>query len=241
MTTASKIHFETYGHGAPLVLGYPLTASKLPDSPAPEALRGYLERLSDRYRVLVVDYPNVGRSEPINACDFTAERACTDVLQVANASGFRRFAWWGYSWSGILGLLLAGYTDRLTALVCGGWPPLGELHRDLLDACRATARIKPAQQLYVTFYESLQYWREADWIQRLSGPRLVYAGAEDVIERAGIRMATTEKLRAHRGQLEAWGWHVEEIPRADHDVWTNPAAVVPVVRPFLDQALGTPT
>lgn len=235
------MHFESYGQGAPLMLGYPLTASKLSDSPAPKALEGYLERLTDRYRVLVLDYPNVGRSEPIAATEFTAERACAEVLQVADASGFDRFAWWGYSWGGLLGLLLGGRTARLTALVCGGWPPLGGLHRDLLHACRATARVNPAQQLYVTFYESLQHWQEADWIRRLSGPRLVYAGAEDVIEREGIRMATTEKLRAHRAQLEAWGWRVEQIPRADHAVWANPSAVVPVVRPFLDQALGLPT
>ena len=235
------MHFEMYGRGTPLLLGYPLTASTLSDSPAPEALAGYLEPLTDRYRVLVLDYPNLGRSAPIAASEFTAERACADILQVADASGFDRFAWWGYSWGGLMGLLLAGCTERLTALVCGGWPPLGGLHHEVLHSCRATARAKPAEQLYVTFYESLQHWKETEWIRRLSGPRLVYVGAEDVIEREGIRMATTEKVRAHRAQLEAWGWRVEEIPGANHGVWANPAAVVPVVRPFLDHALGVRT
>ena len=241
MALKPPIHFETYGQGPALMLGYPLMASKIPDSPAPRALEGYLGRLTDHYRVLVMDYPNMGRSEPIPAGELTAGRVCDDLLRVADAATFDRFAWWGYSWGGIVGLLLAGRTDRLTGLVCGGWSPLGGLHRDVLESCRATRRTLAQQEQYVTFYESIQDWQEAQAVRGLSCPRMAYAGSEDVIERGGARMETAAKLRAHRRDLEMLGWEVEEIPGADHSVWTDPGSVVPRVRPFLDKATGRGT
>lgn len=237
MRPGATVHFEAIGQGLPLILGYPFTASEVPEDPGRHARQGYLQRLTDRYRVLLMDYPNIGRSAPIPAEELTAERVCADLLHVADAAGFDRFAWWGYSWGGIVGLQLAGRTDRLTALVCGGWPPLGNLDSKVLAACRATTETLEYQRQYITFYESLEGWAEAEWVSRIRCPSMAYVGSDDVIERGGIRMETAATLRAHRPQLEQWGWHVCEIPERDHSLWTDPDAVVPLVGSFLDAKL----
>jgi dienelactone hydrolase len=232
----ASIHFETSGQGFPLILGYPLTVSEVPEDPGRGAMRGYLERLTDRYRVLVMDYPNMGKSEPIPPGELSADRVCADLLRVADAAGFERFAWWGYSWGGVIGLQLACRTDRITALVCGGWPPLGNLYPKVLQSCRALVGTLEYQRQYVTFYESIRAWPEEESVKRIRCPRMAYVGSDDVIERGGVTMATAATLRAHRQELESHGWQVREIPGRDHSVWTDPSIVVPIVRPFLDES-----
>jgi pimeloyl-ACP methyl ester carboxylesterase len=234
----AAVHFETSGHGYPLILGYPITASEVPEDPGGAVKKGYLDRLTDRYRVVVMDYPNIGKSKPIPATDLTADRVCADLLRVADAAGFDRFAWWGYSWGGVIGLQLACRTNRLTAFVCGGWPPLGNLYPKVLQSCRATVGTLEFQKQYVTFYESIRDWPEAESLKRITCPRLAYAGSEDVIERGGVKVETTAMLRAHRQELVNRGWQVSEIAGRDHSVWTDPSVVVPIVRPFLNRALG---
>src|SRR4029077_5517306 len=132
--------YEVHGRGFPLVLGYPIKASPTPEDPDGTLLKGYLSRLTDRYRVLAMDYPPFGQGEstrdwgPSDA--FTADRVCEELFAVADAAGFNRFVWWGFSWGGLIGLQLAWRSDRIAALVCGGWPPLGGPYADLLLAMR---------------------------------------------------------------------------------------------------------
>jgi pimeloyl-ACP methyl ester carboxylesterase len=136
-------------------------------------LDGYLDRLSDRYRVLRVDYPSIGGSRDIAPEALTADRVCADLLAVASAAGFDRFAYWGYSWGAAVGLQLAARTDRLTALVLGGWPPLGAPYDGILQATRLkqpdpepsslkVLRSKAQYRQWETFYVSLQGWPEAE-------------------------------------------------------------------------------
>jgi hypothetical protein len=234
MAPNCAIHFETSGRGYPLILGYPITACLLAQDPGGRAKRGYLDRLTDRYRVLVMDYPNIGQSVPIPAADLTAERVCADMLRVADAAGFERFAWWGYSWGGVIGLQLACRTDRVAALICGGWPPLGDLYPQVLQSCRAAPGDIEHHRQYVTFYESIQGSEEAEAVRRLTCPRMTYCGSQDEIERDGVKISIAATVHAHRQELESWGWQVSEIAGRDHSLWTDPEAVVPVVRPFLD-------
>jgi pimeloyl-ACP methyl ester carboxylesterase len=83
-------------------------------------LNGYLGGLTDRYSVLVMDPPGQGKSARLPAEEFTADRFCNDPLGVADAAGFERFAWLGYSWGGVMGLQLAWRSNRLSTLICGG-------------------------------------------------------------------------------------------------------------------------
>jgi len=234
MSSRPAIHFERQGEGFPLFLGYPITASEVPEDPGQAAAKGYLGRLTDRYSVVVMDYPNIGRSDPIPADELTADRVCADLLRVADAAGFERFAWWGYSWGGVIGLQLACRTDRVAALICGGWPPLGNLYPKVLQSCRATVDEFAYQRQYVTFYESIRDWPESERVRALTCPRMTYFGSEDEVERGGVTMSIAGTLRAQRSELERCGWQVQEIPGRDHSLWTDAGLVVPLVRPFLD-------
>jgi len=225
----------------PVLLGYTVTATATEDDPDGAILANYLARLRD-YRVIVMDYPNLGKSTIRPAREFTAERACADLLEVADAAGVGRFVWWGFSWGGAIGLQLATRTDRVCGLVCGGWPPLGGLYAELLQVTRIVAANAPVDgppvDHYARFYESVQGWPEGEAVGRLACPRLAYFGSTDDLEMAGINLPLATTFRARRSELEASGWSVVEIPGRDHSVWTDASTVVPIVRPFLDRLAG---
>ena len=86
--------------------------------------RGFYDQLTDRYRVVVIDNSAFDNPPANIAASQTADRVCADILAVADAAGVDRFAWFGFSFGSVVGLQLASRTSRLSALVCGGWPPL---------------------------------------------------------------------------------------------------------------------
>lgn len=241
--------------GVPLVIGLPLMASHTaifgPESAA--LLDAYLGALTDRYRVLRIDYPSIGASADIAPHALTADRVAADWLAVADAAGFDRFAYWGYSWGAAAGLQLAARTDRLSALVIGGWPPLGAPVSALLHATRLKAadpepsslvvlRSKAQYAQWGRYYESLASGpSEAEIAARLerSGlPRLLFFGAEGDLVEAGIPVPIAATCRRWRERLEAGGWQVIEFPGQGHGVTMRADLVLPPVRAFLDAALA---
>lgn len=238
-----------HGQGQPLMITLPLMASfvELFGSDLRPVLDGYLDRLTDRYRVLLVDYPSIGGSCDIAPQDLTADRVCRDLLGVARAAGFDRFAYWGYSWSGAVGLQLAGRTDRLTALAIGGWPPLDGPYREILAAARKKAPapepssmkvLRSAAQYaqWIAYYESMHDWPELRVVRDIACPRMVYFGEQGDLIEAGIPVTIASNIRRHRETLQAWGWTVHEVPGHGHGVCMMPELVVPPVRAFLDKA-----
>src|SRR5579875_3458758 len=247
------VYYEVYGTGAPLFLGFPLMASQreIFGESGESILRGFLDRLTDRYQVLLVDYPSIGRSRSIPPAELTADRVCADLLGVADAAGFDRFVWWGYSWGAAAGLQLASRTDRLTALVIGGWPPLGGPYAEILRASLANVddpppytRVvlrEPAQYAqWVTFYQSVQEWPEAEAVAGIRCPRMVFFGAEGDVEPGGVQVPIASTIRERRAELEALGWRVVELSGHGHGAGLEPEVVVPIVRDFLDAAVLTP-
>jgi pimeloyl-ACP methyl ester carboxylesterase len=134
------------------------------------ATSGYFEALAKQYRVVAIDYPPRDPSRSF-VDSFTAERVCHDILTVADETRVDRFAWFGFSWGAVVGLQLAIRTDRLTALVCGGWPPLGGQYRETLATAEAVAA-RGGDKLYVTYYRSLQNWSDREAISKLTCPAL---------------------------------------------------------------------
>ena len=247
---ASGVFYELQGQGTPLLVGLPLFASftQIFGSELQPVLDGYLDRLTDRYRVLRVDYPSIGGSRDIAPEDLTADRVCADLLAVASAAGFDRFAYWGYSWGAAVGLQLAARTDRLSALVLGGWPPLGAPYDDLLRATRLkqadpepssmkVLRSKDQYRQWEAFYAGLQGCPEAESVARIACPKLLYFGADGDLVEAGIPVRIASIIREHRATLEAQGWLVHELPGQGHGVCMVPELVVPPVRAFLDRTL----
>lgn len=247
---ATGVFYALHGQGRPLMITLPLMASHTEIFGAESAtmLAGYLDRLTDRYQVLLVDYPGIGGSRDIAPHELTADRVCADLLVVASAAGFDRFAYWGYSWSGAVGLQLASRTDRLTALVIGGWPPLDGPYDNILAAARrklghpessSMKILRSAAQYaqWIHFYESLHGWHERDAVQRIACPRLVYFGANGDLVEAGLPVTIASNIRRHRDTLASQGWTVHEVVGADHGGAALPEPVVPTVRRFLDTVL----
>lgn len=237
-----SVHFKVFGSGTPLILGYPIRLHGAAGDMGAAALPGYLERLTDCYQVLVMDYPYQDSVAKSARPRMTADQVCKDLIAVADAAGFARFVWWGFSWGGLVGLQLASRSDRVSGLVCGAWPPLEGPCADTLRAIRVLASDPPpgltvSPEQFVPFYESVQNWDEAAALETIRCPRLVFVGSDDEFELAGVKLRFAATIRQHRPFLEKNGWCVTEIPGRDHSVYADPAAVVPVVREFLDRAI----
>lgn len=247
------VYFELHGpqDGEPLFLGFPLMAraEEFMGAGAEAVLKGFLPHFTDRYRVLVADYPSIGRSVAIDPLAFTADRVVRDYLGVATAAGFDRFALFGFSWGAAAAKQVAARTDRVTALAIGGWPPLEAPYADILRATLHTLpnpgpevmvvlRDKAQYAQWSTFYRSLEGWSEGEAMAALTCPRLVFVGSEGDVETGGVSIPIASIVRRRRTDLEAQGWKVEEIPGQPHGVGVNGAVVGPIVRAFLDGALG---
>lgn len=184
---------------------------------------------------------------------------------MADAAGADRFAYYGYSWLALAGLQLAIRTDRLTALAMGGFPPLAGPYGQMLTVTRAAHRmalasrdkqpdsavdIRPGDwdavefsqtpdqtQQYVTLYESVQNFDERTALDRLSIPRLAFAGANDNITYGprwdSAYVAIADPLSRHRDELIRQGWTVELIPDTDHMSAMQVGNVLPILIPWL--------
>jgi pimeloyl-ACP methyl ester carboxylesterase len=247
---ASGVYFEVHGKGPAVMVGLPLMASH--QETFGEAMMsvhdGYVAPLRDRYSLILIDYPSIGRSRDIAPEALTADRVCADLLSVSTAAGHERFAFWGYSWSGAVGLQLASRTDRLSALVVGGWPPLGGPYTNILKAARRKiGAVEPGARVILRnddqyrqwsyYYDSMIGWDEAAATAAISCPRLGYFGGKGDLVEAGLRVNIASAFRANRTQLEALGWEIEEFPDQGHEVCMDAALVVPRVAAFLDKVL----
>ncbi len=191
-----------------------------------------LDSLTEHYRVIAMDYPpaEILNSQSNAVFDaFTPERVCADILAVADMEGASRFAFYGYSWGGVVGLQLATRTNRLSALVCGGWPPLGAPYNDMPKAT--------GQSIFTTFYRSIQQWPEREAISRIACPRLAFAGRDDVINAPAVTARIGPLLAEHREELEQMGWSVRLVDGFTHNLGVNRDVVVPLIREFLDPLL----
>jgi dienelactone hydrolase len=142
------LRFEKHGSGPGLVLGPPVRTSRadaLDPQGRSKAIRDeYLKQLADRYTVVLLDLPPVAPEALKEAVPaLTADTACADILAVADAAGLDRFAYAGFSFGAGVGVQLAARTERLAALLCGSWSPLG------MGQSEAVARIACPRQVVV--------------------------------------------------------------------------------------------
>jgi pimeloyl-ACP methyl ester carboxylesterase len=173
--------------------------------------RSLIEGLSDAFRVVAFDYEGhvLGTPKPDT---LTPANIAGDLLAVADAVGADRFAYYGYSWLALSGLQLAIRTDRLSALVMGGFPPVDGPYAEMLRVTMATHEMsvspqnppqtsQPSQtseepdwssvevsmseaqtRQFVTLYQALQGFDDRAAQARISCPRLCFVGSADEIE-----------------------------------------------------------
>jgi pimeloyl-ACP methyl ester carboxylesterase len=170
--------------------------------------RALIDGLCNQFRVVAFDYEGHLMKTP-QADTLTPEALAKDLLAVADAAQAGRFAYYGYSWLGLSGMQLALRTDRLTALIMGGFPPLGGPYKAMLTVTQATHEMASAPKepsktvpsstdefdwdaieitltegqtrQFVTLYERLQDFDERAAQARISCPRLCFAGSADKI------------------------------------------------------------
>jgi pimeloyl-ACP methyl ester carboxylesterase len=99
--------------------------------------RSLIDGLGDAFRVVAFDYEGHVLQVP-KPDTLTPANVAGDLLAVADAAGADRFAYYGYSWLALSGLQLAIRTDRLAALVMGGYPPVDGPYAQMLQVTVAT-------------------------------------------------------------------------------------------------------
>lgn len=212
----STIKAEIYGEGPAILLPLNPTPARGQEAEQkqkwgvdPSLGRTFIDRLESAFTVIACDYEGYLLNHP-KPDSLTPENIAHDILAVADAAGVNRFAYYGYSWLGVCGLQLAIRTDRLWALIMGGFPPIDGPYKDMLTVTKAThdmvANPKPAvtkpttaktdefdwdnveitmtepqTRQFVTFYEALRNFDDRAVQPKITCPRLCFAGANDKI------------------------------------------------------------
>lgn len=101
---------------------------------------------------------------------------------------------------------------------------------------------EPQTRQFVTLYRALQGFDDHAAQARLTCPRLCFAGSADMIEYderwGGVRVSMVDPLVHRRHDLVRLGWQVRVLEGLDHTGAMQVGAVLPVLRPWLETALG---
>ncbi len=244
-----EIYYEVHGGGPAVVL------FNADPRPPRHPLRDHAVRfaetmvggLSDRYRVVVMSYPGRPKDSTL-----TPANVSDDMLRIADAAGLDEFAWWGYSWGGVVGMQLALRTDRVTALAMTGFPPIDGPYAEMLRYSRALAGVEldafgaaiPEEQRaqlpqFVTYYEAMAGFDDRAAQSGITCPRLCFVGGEDRVA-AGPELITDigATVRGNQAELESLGWSVEVVPGLDHLGAMAADVVLPRLSAFLDHHVG---
>ncbi len=265
----STIEIEVHGSGPTLLL--PVNPQPV-TGPLAEQMRQYgtdpalgqllIKGLSDAFRVVAFDYEGQCLRLP-KPETLTPANAARDLLAVANAAGADRFAYYGYSWLALLGLQLAIRTDRLSALIMGGFPPLNGPYEEMLLVTTATyemasgtrpmpsadesewsgmALSKDQTRQFVTLYQALQGFDDRAVQARLTCPRLCFVGSKDEIQYTkswgNVTVSLADPIVQGQAQLSDLGWDVRVLDGLDHIQAMQAKQVVPILRSWLATTLG---
>lgn len=165
--------------------------------------------LSRSVRVIAADYEGHRMAHPAPET-LTPENVAADLLAIADAAGADTFGYYGYSWLALAGLQLAIRTDRLWALIMGGYPPRGGPYQSMLAVTRAAHAMasrtpsdtppaetvvepgdwdsvsvqtsEPQTRQFLTLYQALQDFDDGAAVLPRDLPRLAFAGSADQID-----------------------------------------------------------
>lgn len=180
--------------------------------------------LAGRFTVVTASPRGFGASGRLAAADgYSVADLAGDLVAVVSAAGFERFSVFGYSFTGVFAPWLAHLTDRVDAVVSGGFPIAGDyspLYAETL-ALSAAAEADPAawadltsrfdNRAALTFYRELSQQPPDFLVDNLPCPLFAFWGEDDEeIARgggAGLLAAGLDR----RGLAHA------SFPRYDHE------------------------
>jgi pimeloyl-ACP methyl ester carboxylesterase len=264
----STIEIEVHGSGPTLLL--PVNPQPV-IGPQAEQMRKYgtdpalgqslIKGLSDAFRVVAFDYEGQCLRRP-KPDTLTPANTANDLLAVADAAGADRFAYYGYSWLAMIGLQLAIRTDRLWALIMGGFPPLNGPYEEMLRVTTAAyemasgARPTPSAdesewsgmalsrdqtRQFVTLYQALQGFDDRAAQARLTCPHLCFVGSKDEIQYTkswgNVHVSLADPIVRGQAQLSHLGWDVQVLDGLDHIQAMQAKQVVPILRSWLASQL----
>ncbi len=264
----SIIEIEVQGAGPTLLL--PVNPQPVA-GPLAEQMRQYgtdpalgqslIRGLSDAFRVVAFDYE--GQCQRIPKPEtLTPANVASDLLAVADAAGADRFACYGYSWLAVIGLQLAIRTERLSALIMGGFPPLNGPYKEMLrvttvtyEMARGMRAVPSADESewsgmslsedqtrqFVTLYQALQGFDDRAAQARITCPRLCFVGSKDEIRYdkswGDVLVSLAGPIVRGQEQLQDLGWDVRVLDGLDHIQAMQAGQVLPIIRPWLESAL----
>jgi pimeloyl-ACP methyl ester carboxylesterase len=189
----ARIAYRISGEGRALVL---MANNRRPlDFPA-------AAELSQRFRVVQIHPIGFGASDRPDDYDFGS--IGEQVLAVLDHEGIGRFAVWGFSQTAAMAAIAARSTPRATALVMGGFTPIG------VPTDGEMRRLEREPRLPRPPLEFWRSYRSYDWHHELrcfAGTKVAYIGSAD----PAIR-----RLRRLRPVLEGVGFTYLEFDGLDH-------------------------
>jgi pimeloyl-ACP methyl ester carboxylesterase len=133
-----------------------------------ELTKGLVDELAPTFKVVAFDLTAHTMAHP-KPDTLTPDTLVADLLAIADAAGVERFAYYGYSWLALAGLQLAIRTDRLDALVMGGFPPVDGPYAEMMKVTDAThelsknAPTEAAPPAQATPADGEFDWDQVDW------------------------------------------------------------------------------
>jgi alpha/beta hydrolase fold len=262
----STLEIEVHGKGPALLL--PVNPTPI-EGPQADELRKYgadpvlgrslINGVSDVFRVVAFDYEGHVLRTP-KPTTLTPDNVVADLLAVADAAQADRFAYYGYSWLGMIGLQLAIRTPRLLALTIGGFPPIDGPYAEMLRVTTAADRMagdaqsaehdewstagmsKGQTQQFVTLYQALQGFDDHATQAQITCPRLCFVGSADEIQYGenwgNPFVSLAGPIVRERTQLEALGWEVRVLDELDHMRAMQAAQVLPLLRSMADRIVA---
>lgn len=170
MHDGAMIEVEVHGQGPNVLL--PVNPHPIEGPQAEEMLkwgvdpalgRSFINGLRDKYRVIAFDYEGhvMSAAKPDT---LTPTHIASDFVSIADAVGAEQFAYYGYSWLALSGMQLAMRTDRITALIMGGFPPIDGPYKEMLSVTTATHEMTRSTHQASDFYPSHSTSNEEfDW------------------------------------------------------------------------------
>lgn len=215
LNDGSTIDIEVQGKGPALLISVnpvPIEGAQADEMRKwgvdPALGRSLIDGLCNTFRVVAFDYEGHLMKTP-QPDTLTPDHIANDLLAVADAANARQFAYYGYSWLALCGMQLAIRTDHLTALIMGGFPPIGGPYKEMLTVTQAThemasapeepAKTSPSSadefdwnaievtltegqtRQFVTLYQALQDFDDRAAQAKITCPRLCFAGSADKI------------------------------------------------------------
>ena len=180
--------------------------------------------LAGRFTVVTASPRGFGVSDRLPAAaGYLVADLASDLVAVMEAAGFERFSVLGYSFTGAFGPWLAHLTDRVDAVVSGGFPIAGDyspLYPEI-QALSAAAELDPAawadltsrfdNRAALTFYRELSDLPPDFLVEDLPCPLFAFWGEEDeeIAREGGVQLLAAG--------LDRHGFKHASFPGYDHE------------------------